>query len=292
MKAIIACTDFSPNANNALQYAAALAEAAGARLILFHYFNMPVAATDLPGLNPSAFLDAKTAECEGKLEGIKTGLKQTYEIDITCIVRSFDLFIDVETTFRHQQADLVVMGMHGQNAVLNALMGNIPSTAIRRGKTPMLLIPSGVVFKPVKKILFACDNHEIPNTDTMWALQDMATTLDAYIEVLTLFDEDKSIAFAPKDVEVRRKSNLETLLAPTRHGYSFENETMVKEGILYEALRSSADVVAMIPHHHSFLSSLFNQSETQRIAASITLPLLVLGEKVQLTAYDEADTVS
>jgi nucleotide-binding universal stress UspA family protein len=126
----------------------------------------------------------------------------------------------------------------------------------------------------------------------MWALQDMATTLDAYIEVLTLFDEDKSIAFAPKDVEVRRKSNLETLLAPTRHGYSFENETMVKEGILYEALRSSADVVAMIPHHHSFLSSLFNQSETQRIAASITLPLLVLGEKVQLTAYDEADTVS
>lgn len=291
MKAIIACTDFSQNASHALQYAAALAEAAKARLILFHYLNMPIPATDLPGFNPASFLDAKTAECENKLEEIKTELLKTHTVDISCIVRSFDLFIDVETTFRHQQADLVVMGMHGQNAVLNALMGNIPSTAIRRGKIPLLLIPSGVVFKPIKKILFACDNHEIPNMDTMWALQDMATTLDAYIEVLTLFDEDKSIAFAPKDTETRRQSNLETLLAPTRHGYSFENESAVKEGILYEAMRSSADVVAMIPHHHSFLASLFNQSETQRVAASITLPLLVLGEKVQLSAYEEADLV-
>jgi nucleotide-binding universal stress UspA family protein len=50
---------------------------------------------------------------------------------------------------------------------------------------------------------------------------------------------------------------------------------------LYEAARSSADMVAMIPHHHSYLSSLLNQSETQRVATTITLPLLVLGEKVE-----------
>ncbi len=106
MKAIIACTDFSQNANNALQYAAAFAEAAQARLILFHYLNLPVAATDLPGLNPTAFLDAKTADCEHKLEDIKAGLLKTHALDITCIVRSFDLFFDVDTIFRHQQADL------------------------------------------------------------------------------------------------------------------------------------------------------------------------------------------
>jgi nucleotide-binding universal stress UspA family protein len=76
-------------------------------------------------------------------------------------------------------------------------------------------------------------------------------------------------------------------LAGTRHGYSYENETAVDKGILYEAARSSADMVAMIPHHHSFWSNLLNQSKTQKVAAAITLPLLVLGEKVAQTAKSE-----
>ena len=48
MKTIIACTDFSSSATNAVQYAAALAAATKAKLVLFRYFEYPVAATDLP----------------------------------------------------------------------------------------------------------------------------------------------------------------------------------------------------------------------------------------------------
>ena len=81
------------------------------------------------------------------------------------------------------------------------------------------------------------------------------------------------------------------LLTGTRHGYSYENEDAVKEGILYEAARSGADLVAMIPHHHSFLSSLLNQSETQRVAAAIMLPLLVLGERVKEAEEEVAEDV-
>ncbi len=281
MKTIIAATDFSDAATNAVQYAAALAEAIEARLVLFHHFTYPVQGTDLPDIYPVIAMEEDiSSSYEKRLEDIKTELARMHSIDIECVVRALTLASDLEEVFNNQQADLVVMGIHGQNAIFNALSGNETAAAIRRGNLPLLVIPQGVSFHPVQKILFPCDDHSI-NPDMLRPLRDLATAFDAYIEVLTLFDLEKTPDLVPNGEMSPAKSYLDTLLSGTRHGYSYENEPVVDKGILYEATRSAADLVAMIPHHHSFWSSLFNQSETQRVAATITLPLLVLGEKVQ-----------
>ena len=42
MKTIIAATDFSEEAENAIQYAAALAQQTGAKVLLFNSFSLPV----------------------------------------------------------------------------------------------------------------------------------------------------------------------------------------------------------------------------------------------------------
>jgi len=284
MNTIIACTDFSPNAANAIQYAAALAAAAQARLVLFHHFTYPVPATDFPGAYPAVFVDEMTTELERKLLEIKSELVKSYGIEVETSLRSWILSSDLEDVFHEEQADLVVMGIQGQSAVINALFGNVTSAAIRRGNLPLLVVPQGVVFHPVKKILFPCDDYTISNPDTLQPLRYLATTFDAYIEVFTVFDLEKTPELVPQPGVTAEKSRLQALLAGTRHGYSYENEEVVNKGILYEATRSSADMVAMIPHHHTFLSSLLNMSETQRVAASIHLPLLVLGEKVNQEA--------
>jgi len=279
MKTIIVCTDFSPSATHAVLYAAALAQATESRLVLFHHFNYPIPATDLPAVFPNVFVDEMTATSEHKLKELKDDLAQSYSIDMDCVVRSWDLQSDLDEVFEAEQASLVVMGMHGQSAVANALYGSVSSAAIRRGKLPLLVVSRGVVFHPLKKILFPFDDHAIANTETIQALRDLALAFDAYIEVFTLFDLKKTPELVPQGGLSAAKRNLQTLLTGIRHGYSYENENAVDKGILYEAARSGVDMVVMIPHHHSFLSNLFNQSETQRVAASITLPLLVLGEK-------------
>ena len=180
------------------------------------------------------------------------------------------------------------MGIAGQNMVLNALAGNVTTAAIRHGNLPLLVVPQGVVFHPVQKILFSCDDQAISNPDTLRILRNLAIAFDAYIEVLNFFDLEKMQATTPQSLRPAAKINLETMLAGTRHGFFYKNEEIADKGILYEAIRSAADLVAMIPHHHSFWSTLLNQSETQRIATTITLPLLVLGEKVQHLAEVEA----
>jgi nucleotide-binding universal stress UspA family protein len=286
MKTIIACTDFSPDATNAVQYAAALAAATKAKLVLFHYFDYPVAGTDLPQLNPMVIADEMDLQLERKLEGIRAELTRTYPIKIECIVRSFSLHSDLEELFHDEQADLVVMGIEGQNMVLNAL-ANVTTATIRRGKVPVLVVPRGVAFHPLKRILFSCDNHVINNPDTLRILRDLAIVFDAHIQVLNLFELDKMSALVLKDARPSAKNSLETLLTGTRHGYTYKSEEVIDKGILYEAARSSADLVAMVSHRHSFLSTLLNQSATQRIATAISLPLLVLGEKVEQLAEVE-----
>lgn len=280
MKTIIACTDFSPIADNAVQYAAALASEAKARLVLFHHFNYPVPATDFPTAFPTIFVEEIESDHERKLQALKAELLKNYTIDIECIVRSWSLSSDLDELFYEQEADLVVMGIHGQSALVNALSGSVTSSAIRRGNLPLLVIPKGVEYRPLKKILFACDDAPIPSPDTLVPLRTLALAFDAYIEIFTLFDLEKTPELVPQARISPAKIKLNTLLEGTRHGYSYENEEVVDKGILYEAERSAADMVVMIPHHHSFLSTLLNQSETQRVAASIHLPLLVLGEKV------------
>ena len=280
MKTIIACTDFSSNADNALQYAAAFATATEARLVLFHHFSYPVPATDLPEVYPVVFVNDIAADFERRLELVKEELVRSYPIDISCVVRALTLQSDLEEVFQEEQADLVVMGIHGQSAVINALFGNVTSTTIRRGQLPLLVVPRGVVFHPITKILFPYDGQSIPDPAVLHPLRDLATVFDAYIEVLTLFDLQKTPDLVPDSSTSVTKSNLEILLAGTRHGYAYEHEEAVDKGILYEATRSAADLVAMISHHHSFWSTLLNQSDTQRIAATITLPLLVMAERV------------
>lgn len=276
MKTIIACTDFSQNADNAVRYAAALANAMEAKLVLFHYFDYPAPATDLPMAFPTIFVDEMAAGFEARLQKQKEDIVKSYPVEVDCVVRCYDLPSDLEEVFREQGADLVVMGTRGQGAVASALFGSVSATAIRRGKLPLLLVPRGVGFHPISKIIFPSDDHEASNPDMLKPLLDLANSFDAYIEVFTMFDLKKTPELVPQGDLSPQKANLDKLLAGTRHGYSYENETAVHQGILYEAARSGANLVAMVPHHHSFLSSLLNQSETQRVAAAIHLPLLVL----------------
>jgi nucleotide-binding universal stress UspA family protein len=277
VKTIIACTDFSPIADNAVSYAAALASATHARLLLYHHFTYPIPASDLPGYNPGIFVDEAAAGYEARLREVKKALLGRYQIEVDYVVRSFDLNLDLETLFKNEEGSLVVMGLKGQSALVSALFGSVAISAIRRAKLPLLLIPEEAVFHPLKKILFPFDDQTIASTAILQPLCDLATNFDAYIEVITLFDLEKTPTLAPKHALSAPKIKLDDILSGIRHGFTYENEDVVSNGILYEAARSSANLVAMIPHHRSFLVSLLNQSHTQQIAASIDLPLLVLG---------------
>jgi nucleotide-binding universal stress UspA family protein len=282
MKTIIAATDFSPNAMHATRYAAALASATGARLILFHHFSYPIPAAGMPYIDPMDMEELAT-DLEKRLKKVKAGLLKDFpDLFIKIMVRSWIMVRDLEEAFRDEKASLVVMGMHGESPVLNTLLGSKTARVIRSGRMPAIVVPAKASFQAPKKILFAFDFESQTNMETIVPLRDLALTFDAYVKVLTFFDDDEtSYPVALKEERVV-KNKLDHLFSSVRHTYSLEEESVLIDGILDHSTSYGADLVAMIPRHHSYLSNLLNGSVTQEIATRIRVPLLVLPDKVQV----------
>lgn len=279
MKAILAATDFSPYAQHAVQYAAALAQAAETRLILFHFVNLPVPATDLPVFSPVSDADM-AAEALRRLEALRRELLSVYDLEILCAARYLDLPGDLEEVFHEEDAALVVMGRRVRHPITGALFGSTAGQLLRGGRLPILLVPPEANFRPLRKIFFACDSHYIARAGTLEPLRALAEEFDAYVDVETFIDFEKMPTEPRKSGAVR--DNLEVLLGPVRHGYVYPFVTPdLPEEILYQAIRAEADVVALIPHHHSRWAPLLGRSVSAQVAAETGIPMLVLGERIR-----------
>lgn len=274
MRNIIVPTDYSENATHAMHYAAALARAARARLILYHAFPYPV-ITDVPAEVVQEFVDSTVADHRHRLEVLKEALEKQYGIEVACLAEAGSVAFGMHDLAARENADLAVMGLRGSNPALNVLMGSATTEVMRRGKVPLLIVPADAAFKNPERILFACDNPLIDNPAVVRPLKDLAALSGAEIEVIRI-DPDLDItadAFQP------RPSNLEEHLGTFKHVYTFEVGEGVRESILEAIGKTGADVLAMIPHRHSLWAYLFGKSDTLSVALHTTVPVLVLAEK-------------
>ena len=273
MKNIIALTDFSQNASNATHYAAALAQAAKARLILYHAFPYPVIATDVP-IEIQQFID-ETAETHTEaLLAIRHELEQQYGIEVACAAQGGSVVYHLEDFMRQKHADLAVMGLRGNGRAVNVLMGSTTFEVMRLGKIPVLVVPDGVTFQKPAHLLFACDNPFITNDNELKPLKDLVVQFDAEVEVYMVSRPESAPAAHPAP----RPSNLEQHFGQLRHVYTFEQATGVRESILEGIRNSKADLLVMVPHHRSVWQYLFNKSDTHSVALQSRIPILLLAE--------------
>lgn len=273
MKNIIVPTDFSKNAANAMHYAAALAQAAKARLVLYHAFPYPVISTDVP-VEIQSYIDEMTENHVEKLIKLRHSLEEKYPIDINCIAQAGSVAYNLQDIMQREKGDLAVMGLRGANPALNVLMGSTTFEVLRQGKTPLLIVPQGAAFRTPKHILFACDDPYIENASVVGPLKDIAALFGAEIEVYMVNPPQ----LIPSPAKTPRNSNLERHFDKLKHIYTFDQAEGVRESILKGIGESKADILTMIPRHRSVWSYLFGKSDTQSIALQTTIPMLALAE--------------
>jgi len=127
-RAVLAPTDFSPQAARAVRHAMALLQPGGA-LHLLHVLD--------PGRSPSLdVLDAKLREsvppdAEGR------HLRVTTEI-----ATAEDIAEGILQAAARLHADAICMGTHGRSGLMKALLGSQAEAVLRRAKVPVLLVPS------------------------------------------------------------------------------------------------------------------------------------------------------
>jgi nucleotide-binding universal stress UspA family protein len=140
IKTIVVATDFSTDADSAVQRAVDLAKGLGARLHLVHAYPQGTVAGD-----PFAYLypvglmesiernaDRRLLELRPKLEA--EGLRVTHE------VRRGAPSEQIVEAARAVSADLIVVGTRGLTGIRHAMLGSVAERVVRHAGCPVLTV--------------------------------------------------------------------------------------------------------------------------------------------------------
>jgi nucleotide-binding universal stress UspA family protein len=137
-KIILVATDLSECAEQALDYAVALAGKLEAKIHLLSVIGIPSMGIPEVGVAVTNTLIESTVHTQQA--GLDKLVSRRASANIETLLRTGDardLIIDVA---REIGADLIVMGTHGRRGVRRALIGSIAESVVRTAPCPVLTI--------------------------------------------------------------------------------------------------------------------------------------------------------
>jgi nucleotide-binding universal stress UspA family protein len=137
---IVAATDFSPPGSAAVDWAATLSRALGAKLVIVHAFDVPVA-----GL-PDATILVSATTASRLLDAAQTALdKEVKRVRETTpgvegVLKQGDAREGVPAFATEAGARLVAVGSHGRRGLARALLGSMAEGILRASTVPVAVI--------------------------------------------------------------------------------------------------------------------------------------------------------
>ena len=272
METIIAATDFSKAANNAVDYAASLARFLDARLVLVHAFSPPLGGYDMAA--PLETLSDLRNDATDKLKVIRDQLIcNGYNFRIDCKAGLGSVVEVINEEVNTYSADLVVMGMAGEGAKIKEhLIGSNTLRVADRLSHPLLVISEQVHYKPIHNVCLAAEMKGLDGSTLLYLARDVANMFDATLEVVTVEKPDKE----GKWEKPENYSFIDRRLANTRHKQVTLREDKVALALEYYFKFHETDLVMVNPKKHNIFQKLFSGSITRHMAFHISVPLMIL----------------
>lgn len=154
---IIAATDFSENAMRAVQQAAHLARAWGAKLVLAHVFNDSVWASVKAVYDLSGWSNIKLADAaRSRLAALGEQVARDFAVQPEFEVLTGRASQQIASLAAARQAGLLVVGEHGENWVRDSVLGGTALKVFEAAHIPVLLVrrPAAGAYQ---RILIATD---------------------------------------------------------------------------------------------------------------------------------------
>jgi universal stress protein A len=131
--------DFSEYAEQALEYAIALADKLQARLTLLHVIHdLPIGAGDMASALPYEYMQEIEAGVQQSMEELLDRARDAGLEGDVVIVHGvpFQAILDAA---EDRNVDLIIMGTHGRTGLPHALMGSVAEKVVRLASCPVLV---------------------------------------------------------------------------------------------------------------------------------------------------------
>jgi nucleotide-binding universal stress UspA family protein len=272
MKPIVVPVNFSENSANAARYAADLALSIEAEIRLLYIFQIPISMSEVPmperayqDLQGSGreMLDKLTHELLGRTNG-KVPIQTDMEIGA--------VEGQIERYCKEKKPLLVVMGATG-GGLENTLTGGNSVRAVRHLPYPVLVVPEGVRFHPLRHVVVACDKEDLSAglpvaTPVLRWISDVP---GIRLEVVHVLEENESAS--EFNLVYNRWQGVLKGLEPALH---FARAKSVEEGMNELLAGSAADLVVVFPKKHNILE--FHRSQSKRLVLHCGMPVMSIHE--------------
>jgi nucleotide-binding universal stress UspA family protein len=275
MKTIIIPTDFSPAADNAVNYGVDMALAIDASVLLLHVYNIPIALGDVPVALLS--VDELKNAAETNIARLKKNLEHVTsgKLKIYAETRLGNVVDELEELVKKIHPFAVVMGTTGMSAVERTLFGSNTLTAIKHLACPVICVPKGKEYgNGVRKIGLACDFKEVAETTPVAEIKDFVKEFHAQLFVLNVdYDNQQLTSDTPEQSVL-----LHTALEEVHPEYHFITHKDIENGINEFAETHNLDLLIAIPKKHKRLEGLFRKSSTRQLVFESHVPVMCVHE--------------
>ncbi|HEX8664281.1 MAG TPA: universal stress protein [Beijerinckiaceae bacterium] len=146
----LAATDFSTRSQRAIRRAGLLAQEHGAELALVHVVDDD---------QPRDLVALETREADRILHELIRAMPELQQVACRALVVTGDPFDGILRTARSVEADLIVMGSHRKQLLLDFFVGTTIERVIRMGSRPVLMVNKEAE-APYRSALAAIDISE------------------------------------------------------------------------------------------------------------------------------------
>jgi nucleotide-binding universal stress UspA family protein len=131
--------DFSPYAEQALDYAIALAQKLQARITLLHVIQPQlIAGADMGAWPSPSFIEELETAVMRDMEGYRARVTDAGLEGEIVVVHGVP-FQEILDTAKARQVDLIIMGTHGRTGLPHILLGSVAERVARMAPCPVLV---------------------------------------------------------------------------------------------------------------------------------------------------------
>ena len=272
MKKILLTTDFSENAQTAIEYGLQLFGSENVSYTLLNTYKEPGSSTAAM----VSITDYLRQESETLLGEALVSLKEKYPqhtIATSSIYGS--LYPVINALASKDMADIIVVGTRGATQVQNFFLGSNTMDVLRNVQIPTVVVPRAYSFEPIKTIALAVDFKPLGDVSILEPVIDLAKEKGAAINAFHIQESGDDVMTAASPEVVRLFSELGDI----QHQFDNILNENVAAGIGGYMNESHAEMLSIVARKHNFIERLFQKSITKEVSLLATFPLFVVREK-------------
>lgn len=270
MKHILVPTDFSDNAEKALDFALALGRRFGAAIHVVHTYHTSRQAGYLANVSRHIREDR-----EREMEEFLTKLRNNPKSEGLVIDGRARYGFAVETInneARSVEADLILMGTLGASNIAKKMLGSTASQLIKEADYPVLAIPATTRFKDIDRVILAVDDLDITVLNTLNPVLSLVQRGNLALDLLHISKSEQ-----PSDIDAGIRPYLDNM------AIAYQDHTIVSDDVLQSILdfahQHPSSILCLVTRQRSWLANLFHQSVSQQAALHAHLPVFILPDR-------------